>query len=78
MSSLIQNMFCVERSNGQENWVKEKCFKTEFKAFVDARAKSLAFTNVYRVIYQSPGLTGEVVRVAKGKALLNSDDRLVG
>jgi hypothetical protein len=45
---------------------------------VNARAKSLAFTNVYRVIYQSPGLTGEVVRVAKGKTLLNSDDRLVG
>ena len=71
-------MFCVERSDGQETWIKEQGFKTEFKAFVDARAKSLAFTNVYRVIYQSPGLSGEVVRVAKGKALLNSDDRLVG
>ena len=71
-------MYCVERSNGADQWVQEQCFKTEFKAFVNARAKSLAFTNVYRVIYQSPGLSGEVVRVAKGKALLNSDDRLVG
>ena len=69
-------MYCVERSDGPDQWVQEQCFKTEFKAFVNARAKSLAFTNVYRVIYQSPGLSGEVVRVAKGKALLNSDDRL--
>ena len=78
MSSMFQTMYCVERSDGSDHWVQEQCFKTEFKAFVDARAKSLAFTNVYRVIYQSPGLSGEVVRVAKGKALLNSDDRLVG
>ena len=60
------------------NGFKNSASRTEFKAFVNARAKSLAFTNVYRVIYQSPGLTGEVVRVAKGKALLNSDDLLVG
>ena len=71
-------MYCVERSNGHDEWVQEQCFKTEFKAFVNARAKSLAFTNVYRVIYQSPGLSGEVVRVSNGKALMNSDDRLVG
>jgi hypothetical protein len=71
-------MYCVERSNGHDEWVQEQCFKTEFKAFVNARAKSLAFMNVYRVIYQSPGLSGEVVRVSKGKAVLNSEDRLVG
>ena len=70
-------MYCVERSDGSDRWVQEKFFKTEFKAFVNARAKSLAFTSVYRVTYQSPGLSAEVVRVAKGKALLNSDDRLV-
>ena len=68
---MLQTMYCVERSDGPDQWVQEQCFKTEFKAFVNARAKSLAFTNVYRVIYQSPGLSGEVVRVAKGKALLN-------
>ena len=71
-------MYCVVRSDGPDQWIQEQCFKTEFKAFVNARAKSLTFTNVYRVIHQSPGLSGEVVRVAKGKALLNSDDRLVG
>ena len=75
---MLQTMYCVERSDGPDQWVQEQCFKTEFKAFVNARANSLAFPNVYRVIYQSPGLTDEVVRVAKGKALLNSDDRLVG
>ena len=69
---MLQTMYCVERSDGPDQWVQEQCFKTEFKAFVNARAKSLAFTNVYRVIYQSPGLSGEVVRVAKGKPLLNS------
>ena len=75
---MLERMYCVERSDGSDQWVQEQCFKNEFKAFVNARAKSLACTNVYRVIYQSPGLSGEVLRVAKGKALLNSDDRLVG
>ena len=42
-----QTMYCVERSDGPDQWVQEQCFKTEFKAFVNARAKSLAFTNVY-------------------------------
>ena len=73
----VTRMFTIEQLVDQ-GWRRELSYKTEFKAFVNARAKSLAFTNVYRVIYQSPGLTGEVVRVAKGKALLNSDDRLVG
>ena len=71
-------MYCVERSDGPDQWVQEQSFKTEFKAFINARAKSLALSNVYRVMYQSPGLSGEVVRVSKGKALLNSEDRLVG
>ena len=39
-------MFCVERSDGPDQWVRELCFKTEFKAFVDARAKSLVSRNV--------------------------------
>ena len=71
-------MYCVERNDGPDHWVQEQCFKTEFKAFVNARAKSLALENVYRVTYQNHGLSGEVVRVSKGKALLNSDDQLVG
>ena len=73
-------MFCVERSDGPDQWVRELCFKTEFKAFVDARAKSLVSRNVYRLMYQNPGsgLSGEVLKISKGKALLDADDRFVG
>ena len=70
-------MFCVEGSNSPDQWVREQLFKSEFKAFVNARAQSLAFTNVYRILYQSPGFSGEVLRVAKGKALLDADDRIL-
>ena len=70
-------MFCVERSNSPDQWVREQLFKSEFKAFVNARAQSLAFTYVYRILYQSPGFSGEVLRVAKGKALLDADDRII-
>ena len=75
---MLRVMYWVERSDGPDQGVQEQCFMTEFKAFVNTRAESLAFANVYRVIYQRPALSVEVVRVAKGKALLNSDDRLVG
>ena len=71
-------MFCVERRDGPDQWVRELLFKSEFKAFDNARAKSLAFTNVYRVLYQSPAISGEVLRVSKGKALLDADAQLVG
>ena len=72
MYSLIQNMFYVERSNGQETWVKEQCFKTEFKA--NARIQSLSTYGLYRVTYQSPGDSGEVLRLSNGKAVLTDDD----
>ena len=78
MYSLIQNMFYVERSNGQETWVKEQCFKTEFKAFINARIQSLSTYGLYRVTYQSPGDSGEVLRLSNGKAVLTDDDHLVG
>ena len=78
MSSLIQNMFCVERSDGQETWVKEQCFKTEFKAFINARIQSLSTYGLYRVTYQSAGDSGEVLRLLNGKAVLTDDDHLVG
>ena len=78
MSSLIQNMFCVERSDGQETWVKEQCFKTEFKAFINARIQSLSTYGLYRVTYQSSGDSGEVLRLSNGKAVLTDDDHLVG
>ena len=78
MSSLIQNMFCVERSDGQETWVKEQCFKTEFKAFINARIQSLSSYGLYRVTYQRTGDSGEVLRLSNGKAVLTDDDHLVG
>ncbi|GIR25053.1 MAG: hypothetical protein CM15mP39_08640 [Synechococcus sp.] len=53
-------MFCVERSDGQETWIKEQCFKTEFKAFINARIQSLSTYGLYRVTYQSTGDSGEV------------------
>ena len=74
MSSMIQKIFCVERSDGQETWVKEQCFKTEFKAFINARIQSLSSYGLYRVTYQSPGDSGEVLRLSNGKAVLTDDD----
>ena len=71
-------MFCVERSDGQETWVKEQCFKTEFKAFINARIQSMSTYGLYRVTYQSTGDSGEVLRLSNGKAVLTDDDHLVG
>ena len=67
-------MFCVERSDGPDIWFQEQCFETEFKAFTNARAKSLNTFRLYRVMYKSPGNSGD----PKGKAILAEDDRLVG
>ena len=71
-------MFCVQRSDGQETWIKEQCFKTEFKAFINARIQSLSTYGLYRVTYQSTGDSGEVLRLSNGKAVLTDDDHLVG
>ena len=71
-------MYSVERDTGPDQWARETCFQTEFKAFVHARTKSLATGNTYRVLFSSPSKTGEVLRVLKGKALLDTDDQLFG
>ena len=71
-------MFCVERNVGTDFWVQEQCFKTEFQAFSNARTKSLNFFGLYRVMHESPGSSGEVLMISKGKAILAEDDRLVG
>ena len=71
-------MFCVERSDGPDIWFQEQCFETEFKAFTNARAKSLNTFGLYRVMYESPDNSGEVLRISKGKAILAENDRLVG
>ena len=73
----VRSMYCVERDNGPDQWARETCFRTEFKAFVHARTKSLATGNTYRILFSSPSTTGEVLRVSKGQALLD-DDELVG
>ena len=39
------HVYCVERKEGPEKWVQEIRFKTEFKAFINARSKSLATLN---------------------------------
>ena len=78
MSRLIQNMFCVERSDGQETWVKEQCFKTEFKAFINARIQSLSTYGLYRVTYKGLGGPSEVLRLSNGKAVSTEDDHLIG
>ena len=74
----MQMMFCVKRSDGPDIRFQEKCFETEFKAFTNAQAKSLNTFGLYRVVYESPGTTGEVLRVSIGKAILAEDERLVG
>ena len=43
-------MFCIERQDPGGRWVKELCFKTEFKAFVSARTKSMATLRTYRIV----------------------------
>ena len=78
VGTYVRSMYCVERDNGPDQWARETCFQTEFKAFVHARTKSLATGNTYRVLFSSPSITGEVLRVSKGKALLDADDQLVG
>ena len=40
-------MYCIERQDAEGEWIKEMCFKTEFKAFVNARTKSMATLRTY-------------------------------
>ena len=43
-------MYCIERQDDDAQWRREICFKTEFKAFVNARTKSMATLGTYRVV----------------------------
>ena len=60
-------MFCIERLDREGQWIQELCFKTEFKAYMCARTKSLATMNTYRVI--DPVLNEVTTVVRKGKGL---------
>ena len=46
-------MYCIERLDQEGQWIKEMCFKTEFKAFVNARTKSMATLRTYRIVNPS-------------------------
>ena len=47
--------------------MKELCFKTEFKAFVSARTKSMATLRTYRIVNDSWNQVVAVVDVSKGR-----------
>ncbi len=40
-------MYCIECQVNDSQWKREICFKTEFKAFVNARTKSMATLGTY-------------------------------
>ena len=58
-------MYCIERLDSGGKWIQEICFKTEFKAFVNARTKSRATLNTYRVVQAT---WNQVVTVVQGSA----------
>ena len=58
-------MFCIERQDPGGSWVKELCFKTEFKAFVSARTKSMATLRTYRIVNDSWNQVVAVIDVSK-------------
>ena len=45
--------------------MKELCFKTEFKAFVSARTKSMATLRTYRIVNDSWNQVVAVIDVSK-------------
>ena len=58
-------MYCIERLDSGGAWIQEICFKTEFKAFVNARTKSRATLKTYRVVHAT---WNQVVTVVEGSA----------
>ena len=50
MLNELLGMYCIERQDDDAQWRREICYKTEFKAFVNARAKSMATLGAYRVV----------------------------
>ena len=58
-------MYCIERLDTGGQWIQEICFKTEFKAFVNARTKSRATLKTYRVVHAT---WNQVVTVVQGSA----------
>jgi hypothetical protein len=62
---VLSLMYCIERLDTEGQWIQEICFKTEFKAFVNARTKSRATLKTYRVVHAT---WNQVVTVVQGAA----------
>ncbi len=60
---VLSLMYCIERLDTEGQWIQEICFKTEFKAFVNARTKSRATLKTYRVVHAT---WNQVVTVVQG------------
>ena len=56
-------MYCIQRLDSGGQWIQEICFKTEFKAFVNARTKARATLRTYRVVHAT---WNQVVTVVQG------------
>ena len=72
LQALGLNMYCIERKDAPGQWTQELCFKTEFKAFVHARTKSLATMGTYRVVESL--FKEEVLRLCRGQQVDVSGD----
>ena len=64
----VLGMYCIERHDNDSQWRREMCFKTEFKAFVNARTKSMATLGRYRVVHAT--WADQVVAEVNGMELL--------
>ena len=66
---MIHTVFCIERRDDDALWRREMCFKTEFRAFVNARTKSMATLGSYRVVHD---FDNEIVVEIDGRELTKS------
>jgi len=66
-------MFCIERQDQNKGWVKEMCLRTAFKAYMNARTKSMVTFHTYRVIDTS---VGDVVSLVERRPPQNERSKL--
>ena len=66
---MINTVFCIERRDDDSRWRREMCFKTEFRAFVNARTKSMVTLGSYRVVHD---FDNQVVAEVDGHELTKS------
>jgi hypothetical protein len=67
----VLSVYCIERKDDDSQWRRELCFKTEFKAFVSARTKSMATLGTYRVVNSS--WANQVVAEVNGLELVKKN-----